>query len=198
MALKEETKKKAATGKKPRQERGSPGAAKKPARSEKEAKPKVVETPVAKAEPEVVIPEEGGAADGLQGKKGDRYFEAVGRRKTSIARVRLFTRSGDFTVNEKPYGQYFTTLDLQKIAEDSLQKMKLFGRFRVSARVFGGGIHGQAEALRHGLARCLIKFNPDFRKRLKRAGYLKRDPRMKERKKFGLKKARRAPQWSKR
>ena len=76
--------------------------------------------------------------------------------------------------------------------------MKLFGRFRVSVKVKGGGSHAQAEAVRHGLARCLIKFNPDFRKRLKRATFLKRDPRMKERKKFGLKKARRAPQWAKR
>lgn len=130
--------------------------------------------------------------------KPDRYFEAVGRRKTSVARVRLFTKAGDFTVNDKPYGAYFPTLDLQKIVEDALQKMKLFGRFRVSAKVSGGGIHGQAEAVRHGLARCLVKFNPDFRKRLKRAGFLKRDPRMRERKKFGLKKARKASQWAKR
>lgn len=128
----------------------------------------------------------------------DRYFEAVGRRKTAVARVRLFTKSGPFTVNKKPYGLYFPTLDLQKIAEDALKKMKLWERFRVSARVAGGGIHAQAEAVRHGLARCLIAFNPDFRKRMKRAGYLTRDPRMKERKKFGLKKARRAPQWAKR
>ena len=128
----------------------------------------------------------------------ERYFEAVGRRKTAIARVRLFTRSGAFTVNDKAYGDYFPTLDLQKIAEDALKKMKLWERFRISAKVSGGGIHAQAEAVRHGLARCLIIFNPDFRKRMKRAGFLKRDPRMKERKKFGLKKARRAPQWAKR
>lgn len=131
-------------------------------------------------------------------KKYERYFEAVGRRKTAIARVRLFTKSGDFTVNEKPYIHYFPTMSLQRVVEDSLQKMKLLGRFRVSVVVSGGGIHAQAEALRHGLARCLEKFNPDFRKRLKRAGFLKRDPRMRERKKFGLKKARRAPQWQKR
>ncbi|MBI2640641.1 MAG: 30S ribosomal protein S9 [Candidatus Sungbacteria bacterium] len=130
--------------------------------------------------------------------KPDRYFEAVGRRKTSVARVRLFTKAGDFMVNNKPYGTYFPTLDLQKIAEDALQKMKLFGRFRVSVKVSGGGIHSQAEAVRHGLARCLVKFNADFRKRLKRAGFMRRDPRMKERKKFGLKKARKAPQWAKR
>ena len=128
----------------------------------------------------------------------DRYFEAVGRRKTAVARVRLFTKSGAFTVNDKAYGLYFPTLDLQKIAEDALKKMKLWERFRISVIVSGGGIHAQAEAVRHGLARCLITFNPDFRKRMKRAGFLTRDPRMKERKKFGLKKARRAPQWAKR
>lgn len=129
---------------------------------------------------------------------GERYFEDVGRRKTATARVRLFTKSGAFTVNGKPYGIYFPTLDLQKIVEDPLKEMKLWERFRVSVKVSGGGIHAQAEAVRHGLARCLIIFNRDFRKRLKRAGYLTRDPRMKERKKFGLKKARRAPQWQKR
>lgn len=133
-----------------------------------------------------------------EAKKRDRYFEDVGRRKTSIARVRLFTKAGEFMVNGKLYNSYFPTFELQKIVEDALQKMKLSGRFRVSIKVFGGGIHSQAEAVRHGLARCLVKFNPDFRKRLKRAGYLKRDPRMKERKKFGLKKARKAPQWAKR
>ena len=132
------------------------------------------------------------------GKKLERYFEAVGRRKTVTARVRLYTKAGDFTINGKLYSTYFASLEPQRIAEDALKKMKLFGRFKVSVKVSGGGLHGQAEALRHGLSRCLTKFNPDFRKRLKRAGYLTRDPRMKERKKFGLKKARRAPQWAKR
>ncbi len=131
-------------------------------------------------------------------RRPERYFESVGRRKTAIARVRVYTRPGAFTVNTKPYGQYFPALELQKIVEDALKKMKLWERFRISVMVSGGGIHAQAEAVRHGLARSLIKFNADFRKRLKRAGYLKRDPRMKERKKFGLKKARRAPQWQKR
>ena len=130
--------------------------------------------------------------------KPERYFEDVGRRKTASARVRLYTRPGDFLVNEKRYSEYFPTAPLQKIVEESLQKMKLFGRFKVTVKVSGGGPVSQAEAVRHGLARCLIKFNPDFRKRLKRAGFLKRDPRAKERKKFGLKKARRAPQWNKR
>ena len=138
------------------------------------------------------------SADAQTGKRPDRYFEAVGRRKTAVARARLFTKAGDFMVNTRQYTAYFPTGDLQRIAEDPLKKMKLWERFRVSVKVSGGGSHAQAEAVRHALARCLIKFNPDFRKRLKRAGYLTRDPRAKERKKFGLKKARRAPQWNKR
>lgn len=131
-------------------------------------------------------------------KKTERYFEAIGRRKTARARVRLYTKVGDFMVNGRTYNSYFPTPELQKIVEDALQKMKLFGKFKILIKTSGGGMHAQAEAVRLGLARCLINFNPDFRKRLKRAGFLKRDPRMKERKKFGLKKARRAPQWAKR
>ena len=157
--------------------------------------------PVSKAADDDFVPEipaEYADAGAGEVKKSERYFEAVGRRKTAIARVRMYTRSGDVIINGKKYGEYFPTLDLQKTVEDALQKMKLWGRFRVSIKVSGGGIHAQAEAVRHGLARCLIKFNPDFRKRLKRVGFLKRDPRAKERKKFGLKKARRAPQWAKR
>ena len=131
--------------------------------------------------------------------KPDRYWEAVGRRKTAIARVRLFTK-GDkvLVVNGKLYDVYFQDLTNRAVVEEALKKMKSLERFRMSAKVSGGGIHAQAEAIRHGISRALIKFNPDFRKRLRRAGYLTRDPRMKERKKFGLKKARRAPQWAKR
>lgn len=136
--------------------------------------------------------------DGEKIRRPDRYFEGVGRRKTAVARVRLYTKAGDFAVNGKEHHRYFPTQELQSIAEDSLKKMKLLGRFRVSVKMSGGGSHAQAEALRHGLARCLVKFNPDFRKRLRRAGFLTRDSRMKERKKFGLKKARKAPQWAKR
>lgn len=129
----------------------------------------------------------------------ERYWEAVGRRKTAVARVRLFTR-GDkgMWINEKPYGIYFHTEEMRRTAEDALKKMKAQERFRVMVKAQGGGLHAQAEAVRHGTARALTKFNPDFRKRLKRAGFLTRDPRMVERKKFGLKKARRAPQWAKR
>ena len=131
--------------------------------------------------------------------KPDRYWEAVGRRKSAVARVRLYTRGEKgIWIGEKSYGVYFPTLKLQKIAEDALKKMKADTRFRVTVKLYGGGIRGQAEALRHGIARALVKFNADFRKRLKRAGYLTRDPRVKERRKFGLKKARKAPQWAKR
>ena len=128
-----------------------------------------------------------------------KYYQATGRRKTSVARIRLFTQ-GDktITINEKPYKEYFLDLNLQQIVSTALDRMKALDKFMVSAKVRGGGIHSQAEAVRHGISRALVKFNPDFRKRLRRAGYLTRDPRMRERKKFGLKRARRAPQWSKR
>lgn len=131
--------------------------------------------------------------------KSPRYCEAIGRRKTAVARVRLFTQ-GEKTilVNEKSYKDYFPTLELQQVVTASLEKMKSMDRFRVLVKVRGGGVHAQAEATRHGISRTLVEFNPDFRKRLRRAGYLTRDPRMRERKKFGLKRARRAPQWSKR
>ena len=137
-------------------------------------------------------------------KKNKRYYEAVGRRKRAVARVRLLTikpfegDEGKITVNDKPYQQYFPTMELRQIAEASLRRLKSLNRFEIVARVKGGGIHAQAEALRHGVARVLVDFNADFRKKLKKVGYLKRDPREVERKKFGLKKARRAPQWAKR
>jgi len=129
----------------------------------------------------------------------NRYFEAVGRRKTSIARVRLYTNNDrGVIINDKPLEQYFPAKELQEIATSALKKMKCFERFSTIVRVRGGGLHSQAEAIRHGTSRGLVLFNAEFRKRLKRAGYLTRDPRMRERKKFGLKRARRAPQWQKR
>ncbi|MBI2052783.1 MAG: 30S ribosomal protein S9 [Candidatus Ryanbacteria bacterium] len=131
-------------------------------------------------------------------KKENVYLEAVGRRKTSVARVRLVAQSEGITVNGRPYKEYFPTLEMQKIAEDAFRKTRPETRFGVSAKIKGGGIHSQSEALRHGISRALLEFDPEFRKKLKKAGFLKRDPRMKERRKFGLKKARRAPQWAKR
>jgi len=128
-----------------------------------------------------------------------RFFEAVGRRKTAVARVRIWTQGEKkFLVNDKPFSDYFSTLELQQITTAALKKMNMLDKFRILAKVKGGGIHSQAEAVRHGLARVLVKFNSNFKKRLKKAGFLTRDPRMRERKKPGLKRARRAPQWRKR
>jgi len=128
-----------------------------------------------------------------------KYFEAIGRRKTSRARVRLFTQGQkEIKVNEKPYKTYFPTSELQKIIESPLESIKCLEKFGVSIHLKGGGFHAQAEAARHGVSRALCLLNPYFKKKLRKAGFLTRDPRMRERKKFGLKRARRAPQWSKR
>jgi len=128
-----------------------------------------------------------------------KYFEAVGRRKTSIARVRIFVaKNGIFNVNQTALNTYFSALELQKIVRAPLDKVKLDNIFNVEARVKGGGLHSQAEAVRHGLSRALLKYDPELRKQLKPLGFLTRDQRAKERRKFGLKKARKAPQWSKR
>ena len=129
----------------------------------------------------------------------DKYFEAVGRRKTAVARVRLFTRGDkEFLVNGMPYKDYFKTAEAQETAIASLIKMKCQDKFRVTVVVKGGGINAQSEAVRHGTARALVDFNNNFKKRLRKVGFLTRDPRMRERKKFGLKRARKAPQWAKR
>lgn len=136
--------------------------------------------------------------------KKARYWEGVGRRKTAVARVRIFkdTKEKDtkekISVNEREYCSYFPLLELSQVAVSPLKKLDLWGRFSVSVKVRGGGISSQAEAVRHGLSRALIKFNEENRQKLRHLGYLTRDPRMRERKKFGLKRARRAPQWSKR
>ncbi|MDD3170322.1 MAG: 30S ribosomal protein S9 [Candidatus Paceibacterota bacterium] len=127
------------------------------------------------------------------------YFEGTGRRKTSVARVRLYNKkSGLVTINDKKLEEYFPTEALQKTALSALDKMKSLDRFEVRVVVRGGGINSQAEAIRHGIARALVVSNAEYKKRLKKSGFLTRDSRMKERKKFGLKRARRAPQWSKR
>ncbi len=130
--------------------------------------------------------------------KQARYVEAVGRRKTSVSRVRIFTSGKPgIIVNNKEYSLYFPAY-LQGVIQEPLKEIKLLNKIRVEAKIKGGGISSQAGALRHGIARGLEKINPDFRKPLKKLGFLKRDSRMKERRKFGLKKARKAPQWSKR
>lgn len=128
-----------------------------------------------------------------------RYISAVGRRKTSVARVRITESSkNSFTINHKDLATYFPTKELQMIVEEAVLKSKVPAKFHIEGRLYGGGIHSQAEALRHGISRALIEYDLELRKRLKKLGFLKRDPRMKERRKFGLKKARKAPQWSKR
>jgi len=132
-------------------------------------------------------------------KKEEKYLEATGRRKKAVARVRAWTKGkSEILVNGKSYKEYFPTKKLQDIVITPLEKMNCFDKFKIKILAKGGGVHGQAEAARHGITRILVLFNPDFRKRLKKTGYLTRDPRMKERKKFGLKRARRAPQWKKR
>lgn len=127
-----------------------------------------------------------------------RYFEAVGRRKTAIARVRLFPGRGSLTVNEQEGNAYFRLPRLIQTAQAPIDQLKLAEKFDVYAKVRGGGLMAQAEAVRHGLARALTLMNAELKKRLRGLGYLTRDPRMVERKKYGLKKARRAPQWQKR
>jgi len=188
------------TTKKPVKKKAAP---KKEVKKKEEAKEEVKEVKI--EIPDIVIPSKIEEDDDFVINEedfknlGDKYFEATGRRKTAIARVRLYTK-GDkgMEVNKMYYKKYFPTRGLQTMALASLDKMKSLDRFRVTAMVKGGGVNAQAEAVRHGIARALVVFNPDYRKRLRKAGFLTRDPRMKERKKFGLKRARRAPQWSKR
>jgi small subunit ribosomal protein S9 len=141
----------------------------------------------------------------VSGSKKKKYYEAIGRRKTAVARVRLWTahptesaESGSFTINGKNHSDYFSTSEMIYVSELALRKMKSLNRFRVSVVVKGGGVVAQAEAIRHGVARALVRFDENFSKKLRRVGFLTRDPRMRERKKPGLKRARRAPQWSKR
>ncbi|MDP3763404.1 MAG: 30S ribosomal protein S9 [bacterium] len=127
----------------------------------------------------------------------DKYIEAVGRRKTSIARVRITPAlKTSVLVNDKEFEKYFPTLTLRRTVLSVFNDIE--GKFLVTVKLSGGGISSQSEALRHGLARALISHTPDLRGKLKAKGFLKRDPRAKERRKFGLKKARKAPQWSKR
>lgn len=130
--------------------------------------------------------------------KKKRYFEAVGRRKTSTARVRIVFKESGFVVNNKPLENYFPTLELQKTVTSPFIVTDFTGAFGVSAKVKGGGSQSQAEAVRHGITKALTLYDPELRRKLKKTGYLTRDPRMRERKKFGLKRARRAPQWKKR
>jgi small subunit ribosomal protein S9 len=125
-------------------------------------------------------------------------FIAVGRRKTSVARVRMLSGKGVITVNKKPVEEYFTREVLKTDLRRPLEITKLLGNYDVKINVNGGGPTGQAGAIRHGISRALLEINPELRPTLKAAGFLRRDPRMKERKKFGQKGARARFQFSKR
>ena len=127
------------------------------------------------------------------------YHYGTGRRKSSVARVHLIPNgTGAITINGRDIEEYFGRETLKRVVRQPLNTTSTLGRVDVEATVAGGGVTGQAGALRHGIARALLEMDPEFRAALKSAGFLTRDPRMKERKKYGLKAARRAPQFSKR
>ena len=127
------------------------------------------------------------------------YMYGTGRRKSSVARVRVYPNgSGNITINGRDIEEYFGLETLKMVVRQPLNETNTLGKVDIVATVEGGGVSGQAGALRHGISRALLLVNPEFRPLLKKAGFLTRDPRMKERKKYGLKAARRAPQFSKR
>ncbi|WP_207669937.1 30S ribosomal protein S9 [Thermaerobacter sp. FW80] len=125
-------------------------------------------------------------------------YWGTGRRKEAVARVRLIPGDGRIVINGRPFEEYFPTIAQRAEVERPLKVTGTLGKYDVLARVAGGGISGQAGAVRHGIARALLKVDEAYRKPLKQAGLLTRDPRVKERRKYGLKKARKAPQFSKR
>mgnify|MGYP003623568149 CR=1 FL=1 len=125
-------------------------------------------------------------------------FYGTGRRKSSVARVRLYNGTGKIKVNDREIDDYFGLETLKLIVRQPLVLTGNEGKFDIAVRVVGGGVSGQAGAIRHGISRALLQFSEELRPELKKAGFLTRDPRMKERKKYGLKAARRAPQFSKR
>ena len=126
------------------------------------------------------------------------YFYGTGRRKDSVARVRVYTGTGKITINDRDIDNYFGLETLKMVVRQPLSATDTLGKVDIVATVEGGGVSGQAGALRHGISRALLKVDENYRPALKAAGFLTRDPRMKERKKYGLKAARRAPQFSKR
>ena len=126
------------------------------------------------------------------------YFYGTGRRKHSVARVRLYPGNGNITINGRPIDDYFGLETLKLIVRQPLELTETSQKFDIETRVAGGGLSGQSGAIRHGISRALLQYNEELRPALKKAGFLTRDPRMKERKKYGLKAARRAPQFSKR
>ena len=126
------------------------------------------------------------------------YFYGTGRRKSSVARVRILPGTGAITINGRDIDDYFGLETLKLIVRQPLEATETLGKFDLIVKVGGGGVSGQAGAIRHGLSRALLQVSDEYRPILKKAGFLTRDPRMKERKKYGLKAARRAPQFSKR
>ena len=126
------------------------------------------------------------------------YFYGTGRRKSSVARVRVYAGTGKITINDRDIDDYFGLETLKLIVRQPLALTGTTEKFDTVCRVGGGGVTGQAGAIRHGLSRALLQYDENLRSTLKKAGFLTRDPRMKERKKYGLKGARRAPQFSKR
>lgn len=126
------------------------------------------------------------------------YFYGTGRRKSSVARVRVYAGTGSITVNNRSIDEYFGLETLKLIVRQPLNLTETLEKFDIVCTVNGGGVTGQAGAIRHGLSRALLQYDENLRPILKKAGFLTRDPRMKERKKYGLKAARRAPQFSKR
>ena len=126
------------------------------------------------------------------------YFYGTGRRKNSVARVRVYSGTGKIIINDRDIDDYFGLETLKLVVRQPLTVAGVEGKFDIVVRVSGGGVSGQAGAIRHGLSRALLVYDENLRPELKKAGFLTRDPRMKERKKYGLKAARRAPQFSKR
>ena len=126
------------------------------------------------------------------------FFYGTGRRKSSVARVRVYNGTGKITINDRDIDDFFGLETLKLIVRQPLALAKADDKFDIVVRVAGGGVSGQAGAIRHGLSRALLQYDENLRGDLKKAGFLTRDPRMKERKKYGLKAARRAPQFSKR
>lgn len=126
------------------------------------------------------------------------YFYGTGRRKSSVARVRVYAGTGKVTINGRDIDDFFGLETLKLIVNQPLELTETVGKFDIECNVNGGGVTGQAGAIRHGLSRALLQYDAELRTALKKAGFLTRDPRMKERKKYGLKAARRAPQFSKR
>lgn len=192
-----------------------------PAGKKKSRKPKPIkkegvafESETAKqTEPVETVKEENlndvaGIEDEAKETRVEKYYESVGRRKEATARVRVFTKKSTdvqqfenkaiITVNNKPYYEYFKPSYLQDVVDAPLKKLKSLNRFKATVKIKGGGLHGQADAVKFGLSRALVLFDSNFSKKLRKAGYLTRDSREKERRKYGLKKARKAPQWAKR